>query len=227
VTGLTVELGRDRIIDNLSFEVRKGEILTIMGPNGSGKTILLKTLLGFLPYNGKIEWQKGVKIGYLPQGLTPLKVRGLPISVKEFFGLKGNPEKEIKKAFRLVGIKDAPFLKKRIGDLSGGQFQKMLIAWALISKPDLLLFDEPMAGIDVSGEKTIYSFLYHIWKNREVTFLLVTHDLNIVYRYSNRVLCLGKKGFSCSGPTREVLSPKALEKLYGTRIKFYKHIHKS
>jgi len=223
VKNLNVELGGEKVIANLSFEVEEGEILTILGPNGAGKTVLLRTLLGFLPYQGEILWQKKVKIGYLPQGLTQLKVKDLPLAVEEFFGLKGISRKETLEFLKLVGIEKKSFLKKRIGDLSTGQFQRMLVAWVLASKPEVLLFDEPTTGIDIGGEETIYSLLHRFWKRGNLTIMLVTHDLNIVYKYSSRVLCLSKKGIACSGQPKEILNPKLLEKIYGTEIKFYEH----
>jgi len=223
VKNLKVELGGEEIIKNLSFEVKEGEILTILGPNGAGKTVLLKTLLGFLPHQGEVLWQKKTKIGYLPQGITQLKVKDLPLSVEEFFKLKKVTREEILKFLKLVGIREGAFLKKRIGDMSTGQFQRMLVAWVLISEPEVLLFDEPTAGIDIGGEETIYSLLHRFWKERKLTILLVTHDLNIVYKYSSDVLCLSKKGVSCSGQPKEVLTTGLLEKMYGTEIKFYQH----
>lgn len=223
VKNLNVELGGEKVIENLSFEVKKGEILTILGPNGAGKTVLLKTLLGFLPHQGEVSWQKKVKIGYLPQGLTQLKVKDLPLSVEEFFGLKGATKKETLQFLKSVGIKEESFLKKRIGDLSTGQFQRMLVAWVLISKPEVLLFDEPTTGIDIGGEETIYSLLHRFWQEGNLTILLVTHDLNIVYKYSSNVLCVSKKGVACSGPPKEILTSGLLEKIYGTEVKFYQH----
>lgn len=222
VENLNVELDGEKVIKNLSFKVREGEILTIVGPNGAGKTVLLRTLLGFLPYQGKIWWRKDMKIGYLPQGLTHLKVKNLPLSVKEFFQLKSLSRKKILEYLSLVGIEENDFLSKQIGNLSGGQFQRMLIAWALIDEPKVLLFDEPTTGIDVGGEKTIYSLLFKFWKERSLTILLVTHDLNIVYKYSRNVLCLHKEKV-CFGPPREILTPQALQRAYGGEIKFYKH----
>ncbi len=223
IKNLNVALDGEKIIKDLSFEVKDGEILTILGPNGAGKTVLLKTLLGFLPYQGEVLWQKKTKIGYLPQGLTQLKVKDLPLSVEEFFKLKKVTKEETLKFLKSVGIEENAFLEKRIGDMSTGQFQRMLIAWVLISKPEVLLFDEPTAGIDVGGEETIYSLLHRFWKEKNLTVLLVTHDLNIVYKYSSDVLCLNKKGIACSGPPKEVLTTDLLEKIYGTEIKFYQH----
>ena len=223
VKNLNVELDDEKIVKDLSFEVKKGEILTILGPNGAGKTVLLKALLGLLPYQGEVSWPKSLKIGYLPQGLTQLKVKDLPLSVEEFFGLKKVSPEETMKVLKLVGIEEELFLKKRIGDLSTGQFQRMLIAWVLVSKPEVLLFDEPTAGIDLGGEETIYSLLHRVWQEKNLTILLVTHDLNIVYKYSNSVLCLSKKGVTCFGRPKEVLTTELLEKMYGTGIKFYEH----
>ncbi len=224
VKNLDVELDGEKIIQNLSFAVKKGEILTILGPNGAGKTVLLKTLLGLLPYRGEILWSKKLKIGYLPQGLTQLKVKDLPLSVEEFFKLKDVTKEDILKFLQLVGIKEESFLKKRLGDMSTGQFQRMLVAWVLITKPEVLLFDEPTTGIDIGGEETIYSLLHRFWQEGNLTILLVTHDLNIVYKYSSDVLCLNKKGISCSGQPKEILTAELLEKIYGTEIKFYQHV---
>ena len=131
VKNLFLELDNEKIINNLSFRVKQGEFLTILGPNGSGKTILLKVLLGLIPdYQGKIIWAKNVKIGYLPQGLTHLKVKNLPLSVEEFLFLKKIEYKKIIEYLDLVGLPKKNILKKKIGNLSGGQFQRMLLIWA-------------------------------------------------------------------------------------------------
>jgi len=225
VKNLSVEFDNDKIIENLSFEVKEREIFTILGPNGAGKTTLFKTLLGLIPYQGEISWSpKNIKVGYLPERLSRSEFKKLPISVIEFFKFKETSEEKIFEMLKLVGLKDPKILKRNPGDLSSGQFQRMLIGWSLIGNPRVLFFDEPFTGIDVGGAETIYSLLYKFWKERGLTILLVTHDLNIVYEYSTNVLCLHKGGL-CTGPPREVLSPELLEKLYGSKIKFYKHIH--
>jgi len=218
---VNVVLDHQTIIENLSFEVKRGEVLTILGPNGAGKSVLLKTLLGLLPYQGQIEWAKGIKIGYVPQRLPFIK--DIPLSIKDFFYLKKSPEKETKEILDSVGF-GQDFLWRKIGDLSSGQFQRILIAWALVGNPQVLLFDEPTTGIDMGGEETIYNFLAKLQKDTDLTVLLVTHDLSVVYKFSTEVICLNRHPM-CYGPPREVLTPDSLQKLYGGEVKYYQHRH--
>jgi len=224
VKNLSVELANTKIINDLSFEVTKGDFLTIIGSNGSGKTVLLKTLLGLIAeYKGEIKWQKGIKVGYLPQGLTQLKLQNLPLTVKEFLDLKDVSSAKIFEYLKLVGVDDKDILAKQIAHLSGGQFQRILMVWALADEPDILFFDEPTTGVDMSGEKTIYNLLHKFWQDKHLTILLITHDLSVVYKYSNRVLCMAKT-MSCHASPHEI-SPERLEEIYKMPVKFYKHEH--
>lgn len=220
VENLDVELEGERILENLSFEVKEGEVLTILGPNGAGKTVLLKTLLGILPYQGEIEWKKGVKIGYVPQRLPFIK--DVPMSVKEFFDLKNVSGKESEEILGSIGL-EKDILEKKIGDLSSGQFQRILVGWALVGNPQVLLFDEPMTGIDISGQESVYNLLEKLRKERNLTILLVTHDLSIVYKLATNCLCLNKKVLCHSVPKE--LTTERLSQLYGGGIKFYRHSH--
>jgi len=219
VKNLNVRLENEEIIKDLSFEVKEGDVLTVLGPNGAGKTVLLKTLLKILPYQGEIKWQKEIKIGYVPQRLPFIK--DTPMSVGEFFKLKESSKEETREILDLVGFKKI-FLNKKIGELSSGQFQRVLIAWALIGNPDVLLFDEPTTGIDIGGEETIYTLLTKLKKERNLTILLVTHDLNVVFKFSNFVVCLNKCPI-CQGVPKEILTSETLNKLYGEEVKFYEH----
>ena len=224
VKNLIVNLDGERVIENLSFQVAEGEILTILGPNGAGKSVLLRTLLGFLPYEGEIIWHQKPKIGYLPQGLNQLKVKNYPLTVEDFFALK-NPlptHEEIHRFLHLGGL-EKDILHKTAGSLSGGQFQRMLVAWILISHPQIIFLDEPTTGIDIGGGETIYSLLHTIWEKEKLTIFLVTHDLNIVYKHSSHVLCLSRKGHTCFGMPKEILTSKTLEQIFGTEIKLYEH----
>ena len=222
VENLDVKLEGEEILKDLSFEVKEGEVLVILGPNGAGKTVLLKTLLGILPYKGKIEWQKGIKIGYVPQRLPFIK--DIPMAVKEFFDLKNVSEKESEEILKSIGLgKD--ILKKKIGELSSGQFQRILVGWALASNPQVLLFDEPMTGIDIGGQESVYNLLEKLKKERDLTILFVTHELSIVYKLADKVLCLSKR-MLCHGLPKEILTPERISELYSGEIKFYQHNHK-
>jgi len=221
VKNLSVMLDNQSIIENLSFEVKRGDALTILGPNGAGKSVLLKTLLGLIPYRGEIEWAKAIRIGYVPQRLPFIK--DIPLSIKDFFNLKGSPEKETEAILNSVGFKE-DFSQKKIGDLSSGQFQRVLIAWGLVGNPQVLLFDEPTTGVDISAEETIYNLLAKLKGERDLTILLVTHDLSVVYKFSTDVICLNRQPI-CYGPPQEVLTPESLQRLYGGEVKYYQHKH--
>jgi zinc transport system ATP-binding protein len=220
VKNLNIELDSQKIIENLSFEVKEGETLVILGPNGAGKTVLFRTLLGLLPYRGEINWKENLKVSYIPTSL-PL-VKEFPLTIKEFFSLKEITPKEILEMLDTVGMLGVDILEKKIAHLSTGQFQRVLVAWGLCKDPQVLLFDEPTAGIDVKGQESIYAFLNRLRKEKNLTILLITHDLSVVYELADRIICLNKKVI-CRGTPKEVLTPQHLAQLYGGEIKFYQH----
>lgn len=223
VKNLTVELNNQKIINNLSFKVRKGETLVVLGPNGAGKTTLLRALLNVIPYKGEIVWS--VKnISYLPPNELLQRREVLPLTVEDFYSLKEINGNKIIESLQSVGL-DKNLLKERIAHLSTGQFQRLNIAWALADKPDTLLFDEPTSGIDIGGTETIYSLLHMFWKKYKMTIILVTHDLSVVWEHADNVLCLNKEGL-CYGEPKKILTNKNLEKLYGTGLKYYHHENK-
>lgn len=229
VKNLNVTLDGEEILRDISFEVKRGEALAVIGPNGAGKTVLFRTLLGLLPFRGEIHWAKDVQIAYVPQKLAI--DRSVPITVREFFLLKSQsfwfPKGEfishIQHEFLLLGLGEA-ILEKSLGELSGGQFQRALVAWAMLNHPDVLLFDEPTAGVDVGFEDTVYTIMRKVQKERGTTILLISHDLNVVYRYADEVLCLNQE-MLCHGKPAEVLTSKALSHLYG-EISVYHHVKK-
>jgi zinc transport system ATP-binding protein len=182
---------------------------------------LLKTLIGLLPYKGEIEWAKELKIGYVPQRLPFIK--DIPLNIRDFFSLKGSPERETEAILNSVGFKQ-DFSRKKIGDLSSGQFQRVLIAWGLVGNPQVLLFDEPMTGVDISAEETIYNLLAKLKGEMDLTILLVTHDLSVVYKFSTDVICLNSQQI-CYGPPQDVLTPESLRNLYAGEVKYYQHKH--
>lgn len=221
VSDLKVTLEGRVVLANLSFVVRRGQILSILGPNGAGKTVLLRALLGTVPHEGSIIWKPGTRIGYVPQRLPYIK--NIPLSVADFFALKKCAGPDVGGMLRTVGL-PGEFGKKQIGDLSSGQFQRVLIAWALAGDPHVLLFDEPTTGVDISGEETIYALLTRLHQERNLTMLIVTHDLAVVHRLSSTVLCLNTQ-LICQGPPISTLTPENLQRLYGAEVKFYEHKH--
>ena len=224
VQGLTVNLDGRSILSGLSFELHAGEMLAIIGPNGAGKTVLLKTLLHLLPYQGEIHWVESARIGYVPQRVAA--DRQLPLSASDLLNAESRflklSQADIERAATVTNL-TAELLSANIGILSGGQFQKILIAAALLGRPNVILFDEPTASLDELTEERIYELLNRIKEEQGITVVLVSHDLSVVYRYATTVLCIGK-GKPCFGPPKEVLTPEALEALYSAPPKFYRHL---
>lgn len=214
-------MGNEKILSNLSFEVATGESLAIIGPNGAGKTMLFRALIGVLPYKGKISWAPDTTIGYVPQKLDI--ERNLPLSLLDLLASKNSHRHSITANLKLVRLKES-LLRAPIGTLSGGQFQKALIAFALLQNPKVLLFDEPTAGVDTPGEEHIYETIHRLQKERGLTILLISHDLSLVYRYADKVLCLNKENL-CFGEPEVIMAPDILGKLYGEERSFYKHHH--
>jgi ABC-type Mn2+/Zn2+ transport system ATPase subunit len=220
VSDLTVELNNNKIIEDLSFEVKKGETVVILGPNGAGKTTLLRALLGLIPYTGEIKWNCR-NSSYLPPNELFQRKELIPLTVLDFYSLKNVGKKKALESITSVGLEDE-ILNRRISNLSTGQFQRLTIAWSLVDNPDVLLFDEPTAGIDIGGTETIYSLLHKFWEKETLSIILVTHDLNVVWEHADNVVCLNKKGI-CFGPPSTALTTEKLNELYGIGIKYYKH----
>lgn len=233
VENLAVSFDGQKVLENINFTIGKGDVLAVIGPNGAGKSVLFRALLGLIPYTGKISWRLGLKIGYVPQKLAI--DRSLPLTVNEFLSLKSSSKNNILQALASVGINTGQenehhlehhILNRPLGLLSGGEFQRVLIAWSLVDNPDVLLFDEPTTGIDIGGEETIYNLLYELQSKRDLTIILISHDLNVVYRYADSVVCLNKQQI-CFGEPHTVLNPEELSALYGGETKFYHHDHKA
>ena len=219
VEKLSVAFNGNQILKDLSFEVKKGEIMAVVGPNGAGKTVLFRALLGLIPYEGTIDWQPNVKIGYVPQRFVV--ERDMPLNVREFLGYKDGKGK-ISEILKWVGLGDV--LNRPLGFLSGGELQKVLIAFALLGNPQVLLFDEPTTGIDIGGEETIYNLLRKLRDEHGITVIFISHDIHVVYQYANNVLCINKEKV-CFGPPHEALDKAELKRLYGTDVGIYPHTH--
>lgn len=223
VENLTLAIDSTPVLENISFKVDKGEILAIIGPNGAGKTTLFKALLNLLPYKGKIEWHKNIKIGYVPQRIEIDK--DVPLTVLEFLKMRG-PKISIQKIhniLELVQLK-SDILKFGLGEVSVGQRQRLLVAWSFLGDPDVILFDEPTADVDIHGQESIYKMISHLREKSEVTIILISHDINIVYQHADNVMCLNHKNI-CMGKPADILKTNQLQELYGGERGFYYHEH--
>ena len=221
VKNLCVSLGGEEILKNLSFSVYEDEVLAILGPNGGGKTTLLKALLNIVPYKGEIKWKENIKIGYVPQRLNQIK--DVPLNIKEFFELEDIKLEETLNILKILGLNEDVLFKK-INELSSGQFQRILIGWSIAKDPEVLLFDEPLTGIDIGGQETVYNLLAKLKKEKKFTIIFVTHELSIVNNLADNVLCLNKQ-MLCNSAPEKVLNPELLSKLYSEEVKFYHHTH--
>ena len=213
VSGLSVKMQNQQILDHVSFTVKKGTTLAILGPNGAGKSVLFRVLLNLLPHEGKVEWAEKVKIGYVPQNVA---VSDIPISVREFLSIGKNKCDPVA-ALHLVKLNDVKILEKRLGVLSGGELRRVLIAWALIDDPSVLLLDEPTTGVDVGSEEPIFLMLDGVKKDKRITILLITHDIHIVQEYSDNLLALNKC-VTFLGRSAEIANAATQQTIYGEPV---------
>lgn len=214
VSNLTVDISNQIIIDNLSFSIKRGVTLAIVGPNGAGKTTLFRVLLNLIPHSGKIEWNGKVKIGYVPQILS---VKDVPISVREFLSLKNELASDIEAVLSSVGLDSKTVSDKSLATLSGGEMRRVLIGWAIVDKPDVLLFDEPTSGVDLDSEEAIYGMLRRLTTRDNITLLLISHDLHIVREYSDYALALNKC-LVFFGESKEIMNPDTQKSIYGEPV---------
>ncbi len=231
VKDLTVRYDGPSVIENVSFSVPDGHIAAVLGPNGSGKSTLIKTILGLIkPQSGTIRlFGKDLHevrrlIGYVPQRFDFDK--HFPITVHEFLDLTTHRHQDssnMMNKLRAVGLSKS-ILKKRIGTLSGGQLQRVLIAQATLHDPSLLILDEPATGIDIVGEEAFINILKTLNKEQHTTILLVSHDVAMVLRLVDTVVCINKK-LMCAGPPKSALTQRKLEDLYGGETHLYEHDH--
>jgi zinc transport system ATP-binding protein len=225
VKNLYVSIDGKIIVENLSFELGPSQTLSVLGPNGAGKTVLLKALLSLIPYSGEISWNPAVRVGYVPQKIDA--DRHLPLTYRDLFNSKCRIANvttgQIDEIARSVGL-SMGMLATPVGHLSGGYFQRGLIGFALIGKPNVLLLDEPTASLDEPGEEHIYELIHRLQDEYDLSVITVSHDLSFVYRYATRVLCLNKRNI-CVGTPREALTAEVLEELYGPPFSYYHHDH--
>ncbi len=226
---LTVTLGGRTIIDDISLSVEEGETVALIGPNGAGKSVLVKAILRLLPKaSGEVrifgiphEQYKKVApiVSYVPQFISI--ERSFPLTVEELFSLKrGNDAARRDHCLRIVGAHGLGH--QRLGTLSGGQLQRVFLAFALADRPRILFLDEPSSGIDIGSEETIYNLIRRVSTEEKVTVVLISHDIDIVAGFAQHVFCVNKK-LICSGPPAAVLTEETLRRAYGPHVGVYPH----
>jgi ABC-type Mn2+/Zn2+ transport system ATPase subunit len=239
VENLCVKADSRHLLENITFSVEEGRIVAIIGPNGAGKTTLIKAILGLVPYDsGSVTLfgrpfkhiNSNNEIGYVPQRLEfdrtfPLTVSELlRFTVPPLYSLpfrKREEEREhIDRMLKTVGVqalKDAI-----IGSLSGGELQRVMIAKAIVNEPRILFLDEPASGVDIGGQERFHDLIKRLNKEKGLTVVLISHDLNVVYRYADDVLCLNRR-LVCSGSPRETLTDEVIKSMYGEMMGAYMH----
>lgn len=225
--GLTVRYGSTVVIDNVDIEIGAGEIVTLIGPNGSGKTTLVRALLGLTPYEaGEVDREPGTVIGYVPQFL---RVDGtMPLTVRRFLGLGAwVSDKDMVRVLEEVGTPS--LLNAAMQGLSGGEMRRVLLARALLRDSDLLVLDEPTAGVDFAGQAELYKLIATIRDKRQCGILLISHNLHLVMAATDRVLCLNHH-VCCEGRPELVSRNPAYLELFGSEaasaaIAVYSHHH--
>jgi zinc transport system ATP-binding protein len=223
VEELSIRLDGNEILRDLTFNVPERSALAVIGPNGAGKTVLFKALIGAVPYHGTVRWAPGTRIGYVPQKLD--LERDLPVAGRDFLLAKvdvsGAPRGDVDRVLELVNVSRG-VAGQPIGTFSGGQFQRLLLAAALIGRPTVLLFDEPTAGVDEPGEERLYGMIRRVQEAEGLTLLLISHELSVVYRNATNVLCLSRQR-PCFGPPEEILTPDRIAQVYGEPLKYHHH----
>jgi len=240
IRDLTVSLGGRPVLTGVTADILRNKVTALIGLNGSGKSTLLKALIREIPYRGEVKFFCGHDhthprpdhVGYVPQRLA-MDAR-LPLTVREFFALSlqrrplflGVARRVTETATRLLGrVGAAHLLNRPVAKLSGGELQRVLLSLALDPNPELLLLDEPAAGIDFADQKPFYDLLADINRKQGVSILIVSHDISIVSEHAHHVLCLQNGKVVCQGPPGDVLTPAVLGSTFGQGKRLYGHDH--
>jgi zinc transport system ATP-binding protein len=222
---VTVRIGRSELLTAVDLQLCRGEVVSLIGPNGAGKTTLLRVLLGVLkPTRGRVRRQPGLVVGYVPQRLHVDAV--LPLTVGRFLTIGATRRLDLGAILGEVGadqLRDA-----QLQELSGGEFQRVMLARALSREPDVLILDEPAQGIDFTGQLELYALIERIRDRRGCGILLVSHDLHVVMGTTDHVVCLNRH-VCCSGQPEAVSRHPEYVGLFGSaaaaRLAVYSHAH--
>jgi zinc transport system ATP-binding protein len=241
IRDVRVRYGDKVVLSGVNAGVARGKITALIGLNGSGKTTLLRAILKETPYTGQIEFHCGhdhsrpspEHVGYVPQKLSvdatlPLTVADLLALALQrrplFLGIGRGTRRKLEEMLERVGLKPG-VLDSFVSKISGGELQRVLLALALYPRPELLLLDEPAAGVDFQYQEKLYDLLVRLNHELGVTVLLVSHDTSVVSRHSDRVLCMKDGRIQCQGPPREVMTEANLQAIFGGDAVVYTHHH--
>lgn len=223
---LAVQFGHQPVLDHINLRLTPGRIITLIGPNGSGKTTLIKTLIGAIkPSAGRIIRSPDLSIGYVPQRLHLDPT--FPMTVRRFINLpRRHASRDIAEAMQQAGAEH--LLDAAMNHLSGGQLQRVLLARALLTRPSLLLLDEATQGLDHRGIADFYLRIEQIRQHSQCAVLMVSHDLHVVMRTADHVICLNRH-ICCEGQPEKVASSPQYHALFGDQaastLAFYRHQH--
>ena len=224
--GISVSLGGVKVLTDIDLKLMPAEIVTLVGLNGSGKSTLVKVLSGLIvPDTGTITRRQGLRIGYCPQHAHPDST--LPMSVTDFLQLtEAAPGMGIQHVLEEVGI--GGLERRQLSALSGGEYQRLLLARAMLRKPDVLILDEPLAGVDVAGQGDLYQLIPQLRDRYGCGVILVSHDIHVVMAATDQVVCLNHH-VCCSGQPESVAVHPEFVSLFGAKVAetlaVYKHHH--
>ncbi len=223
---LSLAYGSRTVLHDVNIAISRGEIVTIVGPNGSGKSSLLRALIGAIkPAQGNVVRADGLRIGYVPQSLSIDST--LPLTVARFLNLPARVSADVARA-ALIDAGVPELAERQLGALSGGQFQRVLLARALLQSPDILILDEATQGLDQPGAARFYQQIEAVRQSRGCAVLMVSHDLHVVMAASDRVLCLNGH-VCCEGTPEVVADAPEYRALFGTgtqgALALYRHDH--
>ncbi len=234
INDIGVTMGDQEILRGVSLHIHCGTLAAVIGKNGAGKTTLIRAILGDIPHSGNIEFmihdkdkvlrEKGMelKVGYVPQSLnvdkkTPLSVYDMITCYQSaypvFLGKKGGMVEKIREALAVFDAEE--LMDRQVCNLSGGQLQRVLLAMAIMDKPDLLLLDEPVSGIDQTGMEVFYRTISDLKQNYDLAVILVSHDLEYVAKYADQVVLLDAGTVVCQGSVRQVYGSAEFAKVFG------------